>query len=300
MNNRYGTRGLVLALGLCLCAGAAICPAWAEERITSDVRILPKGKLTNKEKRAVSLAAGRILMHVQQARVAIRHKDERTALGHVEKALILAKIIENAIPAYQVSSSIKSGDLLYTSNQQVQQLIVPIYAELDETASVAFPLKRAKRESALQSSESGSPVGDSQLQYTSILLDVGEAKHALQEALEALKRDEVQPADRALFSIQEDVSVEFDELDVPLVKARAHLQDAARRVALREYAEAREALRKAASAVETYTAQTSEGVAGRTGSLADEITNLAAKLDERKEKAADTIDAFWERLVNLM
>jgi hypothetical protein len=300
MKNRCVPRGILLFGAFCLCAWLATGQAAAQERISSDVNILPKSKLTNKEKRAISLAAARILTHVNHARVAIRRKDEQTALSHAEKALLLAKIVENATPALQVSSTIKSGDLLYTSNEQVQQLIVPVYTELDETASVAFQVKRAKRESGSIPSESNPIVGDAQLQYTSILLDVGEAKHALTEAVDALKRNEGNAADRALLSIQEDVTFEFDETDVPLVKARGHLVDAARKVALQEYKEAREALLKAAGAVENYTAQTSEGLESRTRNLADEITHLAGRLDERKEKAVESINAFWEQLVNLM
>lgn len=178
---------------------------YAQERITSDVKVVTKGKLSNKEKRALSQAGGRLLKHVHQARLAIKRKDDKQAVTHVEKALQLAQIIENAAPHYEVTASIKSGNITYQDSDQVKQLLVPIYAELEEVAYSLAPVKKAKKEAAPNQSETPSPVGDPDLQYTSVLLDVGEAKLNLENSLAALKKNDTDLADKGLASILEDV-----------------------------------------------------------------------------------------------
>ena len=107
--------------------------ALADETITSDIKIAPKKKLTDNEFRALSEAAGRILTHVHLARRDIRKKDIDAAKGHVEKSLTLVKIIENSAPTYEVVAKIKSGDITYEDKRVVEQLVVPIFAELDQT-----------------------------------------------------------------------------------------------------------------------------------------------------------------------
>jgi hypothetical protein len=299
MQKRWFGRGFAGLLGLSLALALTPALAQAQERISSDVKVAVGGKLTFREKQAISLAAGRILIHVNHARTDIRHKRDKEALRHVEKALTLTKIIENAVPEYRIASTIKSGNLSYQETETVKPLIVPVYPELDETASVLIPVKRTKKEAAA-ASDTSSGQGDGQLQYTTVSLDVEEAQHCLNEAQAALQRIELPTADKALASIQEDVVFDFDEIDLPLAKARWHLLDAARKVSRKEYAEAKEALHKAAGAVETYMSQTGEGLSAKARGLADEINHLAIKLDEKKDKATDAIHLFWGRLVDLM
>ncbi len=174
-----------------------------------------------------------------------------------------------------------------------------MYPELDETASVLIPVKRTKREAAA-SAESTSGQGDGPSQYTTVSLDVGETKYYLDEAAAALKRIELSAADKSLFSIQEEVDFNYDEIGLPLLKARWHLLDAARKISRKQYRAAKEALHKAAGAVETYTSQAGEGMASQPRELADEINHLAIKLDEKKDKATEIIHGFWGRLVDLM
>jgi hypothetical protein len=299
MNTRRFRRGLTRMMGLSLALGLMFSFAEAQERISSEVKVSAGRQLSHKEKQALSLAAGRILIHVNHARTHIRHKRDKEALLHVEKALTLAKIVETAVPEYRIVSTIKAGNMAYQDSETVKSLVVPVYPELDETASVLIPVKRSKKEAAA-SSESPSGQGDGQLQYTTVSLDVGEAKYYLDEAAAALKRAELSVADKSLFSIQEEVDFDFDEISLPLLKARWHLLDAARKISRKEYQAAKESLHKAAGAVETYTSQSGEGISSQARGLADEINHLAIKLDEKKDRATEAIHGFWGRLVDLM
>jgi hypothetical protein len=299
MNKQVFGRGLFFWLGLSLALGLTATLAEAQQRITSDVKGTFGARLTYKEQQAVSLATGRILIHVNHARTHVRHKRPKEAQDHVEKALTLAKIVEATVPEQRIESTIKAGNLVYQNNETVKPMVVPVYPELDETGSLLIPVKRAKREAG-SATDSSSGQSDGQLQYTTVLLDVGEARYYLEDAAAALKNSELVSADKALLAIQEEVEFDFDEMSLPLVKARSHLVDASRKAANKEFQAAKEALHKAAGAVETYTAQVGESMSSTARGLADEINHLAIKIDEKKDRAVETIQGFWGRVRDLM
>jgi hypothetical protein len=279
--------------------GLTVALAEAQQRITAEVKDTPAKKLSYKEQQALSLAAGRILIHVNHARNQLRRNRPKEAQDQLEKAVTLVKIIETALPEQKIESTIKAGNLVYRDNETVKPLIIPVYPELDDAGSVVLPLRRVKREAAA-ASDSPSGQAEGQLQFTTVLLDTGETKYYLDEALSALKNNELTSADKALLSIQEEVEFDYDEINQPLVKARWHLVDASRKVARKEYQAAKESLHKAAGAVETYTGQASDTMAASARGLADDINHLAIKLDEKKDRATDTIYGLWGRVLDLM
>jgi hypothetical protein len=299
MNKQGFGRGLFLCLSLSSALWLMATPAEAQQRITSDVKGTPGGKLTSREQQAVSLATGRILIHVNHARTHVRHKRPKEAQEHVQKALTLAKIVGAAVPEQRIDTTIKAGNLEYKDNETVKTLVVPVYPELDDTGNVLIPVRRAKREAGT-AADSSSGQSEGQLQYTTVLLDVGEARHYLEEAASALQNNELVSADKALLSIQEEVEFDFDEMSLPLVKARWHLVDASRKAAHKDFQAAKEALHKAAGAVENYTAQVGDSMSSTARGLADDINHLAIKIDEKKDRAVETIQGFWGRVRDLM
>jgi hypothetical protein len=291
-NTIWGPGYLALVLVLILSVSAGNLQA--QERIQSKVQVATKTKLSDKERKAISYAAVRILRHVQQARVDIKYKDGKDALRHTEKALKLATIIEKALPQYTVTSAVKSGDLTYEDEEVVQQGLIPIYAELDEVTSILVPIRRAKRESG-----EGPAEGGTSLQYTSVLLDLNETKYALAEAKALLEKRNIAEADRALARIQEEVIFEYDEVDLPLIQARWSLADAARQYARQDYEAAKRSLARAASSLEMYQRRVGGEVSKQVQALANDIKALSEKMTEKSEAVADTIGKFWDRLINL-
>ncbi len=289
---------IILGLTLALVSLTLTSQGYAQERITSDVKVVTKGKLSSKEKRALSQAAGRLLKHVYQARIAIKRMDATQAVTQVEKALQLAQIIENAVPHFEVTASIKSGNIAYQDSEQVKQLLVPIYAELDETAYSLAQVKKAKKEASPAQSETSSPAGDLDLQYTNVLLDVGEAKLSLENSLAALKKNDTELADKGLASVLEDVIFEYDELDLPLVKTRWYLMEALRQGTDKEYKAAKESLERAAAALESYTGKMGEDVSKKARGLAEEIRAGAGKIEEKKDGFPEAVTGFWQKVVN--
>ena len=120
--------------------------AQTKARIMGTVHSEAVAKLSAKEWRAVSLAAGRILKHTAQARSAIAGERTDEATTHIDKGLTLVQIIENTVPKRKVTAEIKSGDIVYTDEDEVSPALVPIYDELDHV-ELFTPIFRAKKES---------------------------------------------------------------------------------------------------------------------------------------------------------
>lgn len=294
MLQRLSMYAVIFIVSLLLSGVMTTPGALAADRITSDVKVTTEGKLTDKEKRALSYSAIRILKHVHQARVDIRYKDDKDALRHSEKALKLVKIIQRALPSYKVATTIKSGDITYQDEENVKQSLIPIYVELDEAASLLLPVRRAKLE-AVEPRVAGATT----LQYTSVMLDVNETGYQLERAIDLFKKSDPEGANKALRAVQEGVIFEYDEVDVPLLKARWNLIDASRYYARKEYEAAKRALERAASALEIYKTRVGSQVSKRAQDLADEIKDLAAKLEKTTGDAAGQIGGLWDKLTNL-
>lgn len=271
--------------------------ASAEDRITREYKVSPTTKTTDKEKQALSLAASELLRHVNEARVDIKYAGGKNAAAHVEKALSLAKIMDNALPEYQVSTVIRSGNLTYKDEEKRKQFIVPMYGQLEELFGVGAAAKKARKEAF--GKEPLEPPSEAELRYTRTFLDVRDAKHYLEQAEGALKKNDPAIADEALAAIQDHVISEYDEVDLPLLAARRNLMEAARAAADQKYNESKQALQRAADVLEGYRAQMGEEVSKRTQALAEEIKNLSNTLDQKKEGAVEAITSFWERVANL-
>ena len=151
-------------------------------RITSKVDVGPVAKLSADESREVSFAAGRIMKHVAQARQDIAVKKHEDALKHINQSLKLVKIIENVLPQYTVKTKIKSGDLVYTDEDEITPTYITLYDELVRRDFIS-PVLKAKTESKKKSAskkgaskkkgDSTTPlaVKEADVDYTSVKLD---------------------------------------------------------------------------------------------------------------------------------
>ncbi len=292
--SRY--RWLCCAIPLCLMA-VSERPTFATEIITSDIKVTPKRQLSDSENRALSQAAARILVHVNQARKQIKKNDFNAANDQVAKALTLVKIIENAAPTYEVEASIKSGDTTYVDKRLVTQLVVPIFAELEEAESILSGIKQAKKEAAAKTAPGSSNVVDMALVFTKASLDVGEAKLELQKAVEALNEKNAELAIKRLESIQTNaVSFEYDEWDYPVVKARSDLWAALKSIQRNEWNKAKAYVREAADTIRLMKDKGSKEISDKVKAMTDQLAALNKKIDEKKDTAKTDILSLWDRL----
>jgi hypothetical protein len=287
----------LLGLSVLLWASLTCSASWADDRISSEFKVTPLVTLTKNEKRAVSLAAGGILNHVQQARTDIQYSEGKNALTHVEEGLALVRIIERVLPEYSVSMHIKSGDVTYKEQEKRKQSIVPMYGELDQVFGITPSIRRAKREAFAKGSEE--PGAEAELPYTASFLDVRDAKHYLEQAEAAAKKGDTQKADKALASIQEHVIFQYDVIDVPLATARRSLLEAARMVVADNYPRAKQELLRAVASLEVYRSQAGQGVDKELDSILAVIKRVTGTMEEKKQGTVETIQNLWEKVTNL-
>jgi cellobiose-specific phosphotransferase system component IIA len=284
------------AAALCLMVGSGGA-AVAADAITSDVKVTPQRQLSDAENRALSQAASRILVHVNQARKEIKKNELNAANDQVAKALTLVKIIENAAPTYEVAATIKSGDTTYVDKRMVEQLVVPIFTELEEVESILPGIKQAKLEAASKTSAPSPNVVDMALVFTKASLDVGEAKLDLQKAAEALNEKNADVANQRLADIQNKaVSFEYDEWDYPVVKARSNLWEALKSVQRNEWNKAKAYVKDAADTVELLKDKGGKELSDKVKAMTDQLSALTKKLDEKKDSVKTDILSLWDKL----
>jgi len=271
----------------------------SQPRITADIQTQPQAELTSEEKQARSQAAGRLLLHVDNARQALENKDKEGALSQINKGLILARIIERTAPVAQVHATIQAGDLVYEDQDTVRMTNVPIYTELGEVSTLA-PVEAAKREATKSQMAKIPVVQDVELQHTAVTLDAMNAKRHLKAAKAALTEDQPQAADQALAAIQTSgVSFAYTEMDLPLIRARENLTLAKHLVTEQRPEAARAALQEAAQALSAYGKRADAAHTTQVQTLQQQITDLSQNLDANKEDAAGKISRLWDQVTQL-
>jgi hypothetical protein len=279
----------------------AVAAFAAEPRITATSRAEPSHKLTPGERRATSLAAGRILRHAYLARQAVTEEDEKKAAHELDQGLKLVQIIESVQPKYTVTAEIKAGKLSYSADEVVAPPLVPIYDEVGEVELIG-PLAGAKKEQQSRN-DSEDVVEDVNVEHTSVVLNIAFAKTGLAQAKKALAAGDWKGTDRALALVQRSVVFEVEALDVPLETARENLYLAHSRVQSGDLKEARTALDAASQALESYAKMAGGERSAEVEQLRGEIGKLSNDMASGKhevsasEEVEERILSWWDRVL---
>jgi hypothetical protein len=270
--------------------------ALGEDRITSDVKVKPLIQLNASEKRSLGYAANELLKQVYSARADIKYEDGKKASQYVEKGLALVRIIENALPEYEVKSTIKSGRLVYSDETRHKQFMVPIYSEWEDAYLLRPVMQRAGDEAVIR--EALEPVDEARVRLTRSFLDVRDAKSGLEQAAIAIKAEDYKKADELLLSIQSHVVSDFKNVDSRLTTARQALVQAAHLVRDHRYRQAASALRQAADLTEAYGKDMAADNQIDAQGAATEMKSLADTVETKKEAAIENIRDLWERVAD--
>lgn len=238
------------------------------------------------DRRAISAAAERLLVHVEKARSGLQSDNNQKASQHIDKALTLARIIEDNAPTYTVKTTISSGDQTYTDESEINMVPVPVYSTIGQVSMVG-PVVRAKQE-ASRSSDSSSAnqtgvVKDAELFATRIDLDVAMAKEHLQAAQQKLDQGNEDAALAALSAVQRGVILTYGEADMPLVRAQQNLALAKVRAQAGDTEEAQRALKAASNALELYEERVGQSRARDLQSIRKEIASAASSNNSSKD-----------------
>jgi len=295
-------RSQVVIIGAVLIIAALFTgPVLAKSRITSTIDAQPTSKLTAEESQAVSVAAGRILKHVNDARVAIEEEKKKAALQDVKKGLTLVKIIEQAVPRMKVKAEIQAGDIKYQHEEEKKQSLIPIFEELDQV-DVVGPTKGAKTEKGSKSGKSPSvppAVTFAGIEFTSLDLNLPLAKRNLTRAKKALEDNRSDDADLALLDIQtRGVLFGLVEEYLPLREAADNLKLAEYEFKNGQTKEALAALKVASDALKDYEKTAGENRSKDVKKLHQEIDDLSGKLEHQKDQkgVVKKIASWWDRV----
>lgn len=291
----------------------------AERKIHLDTRVTPTSRATAEDRRALSFAAGRILVHVDRARDALKQNNRQAATEQLNRALTLVDIINRTAPEYRVETTMRAGDLEYRDDSTVKPLLLPIYTEL-ERVSVLGPVIRAKNESgdeftadqASAANKKGSGTSMSQMMpivedvaigATSVELDVDLAAKHLRVAKEHLDANRLREANAAMRAVQQGVILTYAETDAPLLEARQNLYLAASYAEEGDPQSARAALQRANAALESFGRQNAGGRAAETEQLRSQLSSLTDDLAKESEaklpEVARTIRELWNRVTEV-
>jgi hypothetical protein len=282
-------------------------------RISSKVDVQPVAALTEKESREISFAAGRILRHISQARNAIREKNKDEAAAHVAQGLKLIAIIDSVLPHSQVKTEIKSGDLVYTDEDDVTSRYVTLFDEL-ERRDIISPIVQAKKETEHKQQQkhgkeaeakkapAALAVSHADITYSTAKLDIELARHMLNRAKRDLDGGKTEPADEALLTLQsEGVLFAYAEVDLPLEEVADNLKLAEIELKEGRPEDAKAALHVAMDELKRYEKLVGEKRGGEVKALHQEIDKLTAELgkgnlsEADREKHASTISEWWQR-----
>lgn len=217
--------------------GAANSPVGRESGFT------PSFKLHPREARIIASTGTRALVHVAEARGAIRRKDASRARDDVRKVENLVNIIRSTTPTANVKNRIwiARRHLEYEETQQVLPDLVPIDEELIRLED---------------------------------FVPTGEAKSHLEKARACLESGNKQAGRDELKALGS--SVVYEEVDLPISETEAHLNRALSELAIGETEKADSALRAAEDSLQSI-------VAAATGPLTKDSRAADAREHEGME-----------------
>lgn len=285
-------------------------PVFAEPdkaRIIAETDIKPVATLSAQESQAMSLAAGRILLHADDARIAIAEEDKETALSEIKQGLTLVKLIQNTIPKYKVTTTIKAGDETYTDEEEVSKRFVQVFNE-QYIQDVIAPVVQAKTDNLKHPSPKGgdiSAIEDYAIWGQSTMkLNIALAGDALTLAKEELKKSHFDNADVALALLQtEGVVFEYSAIELPLTEAADDLKLAQLEISEGKTDQAQATLKRASDNLKKYESISGESRAKEVRKLnkqIDKLTQSLAKGDHSEsalKKVGKEIASYWDRVV---
>jgi hypothetical protein len=273
--------------------------------IEFDSQVQLERGVSAQDRKAVAQTAGLLLMHVNNAREAIDNNNTEAASQNLDKALTLARIIEENAPVYRIETSISSGNNRYQSSDTVRSSIVPVYTELERWTLVG-PIAKAKNQGTTKTSEgndgvqqiSDPIVRSVQLSTASVELDAALARRSLQTAKEELQSNSPENADQALASIQRGVYLSYAATNMPLVKAHENLVLARAYATQGQTQEAQATLQAAKNALEVYQRDVGPSRSKDIESVKREIDQLTNSVRKNDGQVAQQLQSVEEKVTS--
>lgn len=268
-----------------------------EGKISVTMDVEANRKISNDDRASISLAAERLLRHVEKGRNSLAMKDSEQAKLEIDKALTLAKIIENNAPTYTIKTNIASEGIKYTDESEQITVPVPLYSSVGQ-ASILGPVTKAKESSGSDQQASATVVKDAEFFVSRIDLDVAMARDHLKAADKALQNGNQSAAEDALTAVQRGVILMYGEVDVPLVEAGQNLSLARLQAKAGDTEEAERALKAAANSLQGLEGKASQSRSKEIQALRKEIQTAANNLEPDMD-ISDKVQNWQSTLSNM-
>lgn len=303
--------GIVLAASLSLTA-----VAHAKDGTTPRIQATTETKVsrtaTDSEQRAISVAGGRILVHVDRARHNLMDKNKEEAKSELDQALKLVRIIKNAAPKYKTTTDITSGDEHYESDIEFTPRYVTLAADqyVDDIISPVAQAKAKKRSGRYvkatgQTSDDKAVADASFVTYETISLDLIAADRLLTGAMSDITSGDLTVANTKLESLQDNaVLISADTVELPLLEAASNLDLARIELGKGNEMAALETLTKASARLKAYEKIAGNSKAKEVNALHHEIDELTKQLESESDlksamkKADKKISEWWRRALS--
>lgn len=266
-------------------------------KIISNVDIKPEATLSAQEEQGLSIAAGKLLNHVDHARNDLKAKNIVGAKRQIDKAITLGNIIKTTMPSYLVTTKLAAGQYKYEDQSKVQPLLVTLHEELN-VETVMGPVRAAKREVAKkQAGETGQVVQEVRLHESRARLDVRLALSGLEQAKKYLSENRSSSADSALSTIQTGVVMEYVVADLPLERVQANLMLARQAIKDNKFDQARLALQIAQDSLQEYEKTVGSNRARESSELRAEIQALSTSMQQPNAKGSEEKLMNWWNII---
>ena len=275
----------------------------AAPRISAQVDTQAEATLTAEEQRAVSIAAGRLLRHAYDAKLALDADDAERASEAIALSEQLVRLIENAVPSVKTKAIITSGDLRYEHQSTAKATTIPIHHELD-MVSLAAPLLLASADDAKRNDDDNLPLGviAHEVRHSRTTLSLDLAKAGLRAAREGLTDDDIPAARTGLAAVMH--SVHFTEVtaEVPLHRAQENLMLAKAAVGQRRIVDAKALLAAVIDSLADIEETVGKMQQRTIEATREEIRAFASALGDTTpdEDVLTRIDGWWDRIAELM
>jgi hypothetical protein len=233
-------------------------------------------------KEDLSVLAGKMLDETNRARIAVKDKNKTSALHDVEQAQADLRSIQShsrgatMIPVYQEFVSVS--------------MLTPVIAE--QNARRANGNANANANQQNQQTNQPAVVRQVAGDYTNVAVSTVVSQRNLDAAKAALEKGNWNLADRALSDVQEGVSIEEVEANMPLTRARENLILARAAAEKGNYTEAQAALKAASNALNNYI-NAGQPHAEEAKSLKQQIDTFDNSLQQNHGDAVAKINKWW-------
>ena len=274
-------------------AGTAITAEALEKVQTHETVTTATVPPTPEEQAQQRVAAEYLIDHVNTARLDLAINKAPDAQNEISQAKNMVTVLDNSATEYRTRTKVQAGRFTYEYNHASRDHYFPLGGGMVE--------RKEFDTGPFWSSQEGIAVKNAEIAYITINIDTKETAEKLNEAQEALNKNELDDAGDALDDILES-SIKAEQVDtLPLVKAQDNLTLARAFLQAKNYDGARFSLKHAQDGIDAMKSddryKSHDARIDAMSSEVKQMQDVLAKNDPTlMDKAQAKVVAWWNEL----